>query len=41
MALDVTAQEDAREELNRHVRAHDETLNHVPMPLPFSVPTGS
>jgi signal transduction histidine kinase len=29
MALDVTAQEDAREELNRHVRAHDETLNHV------------
>lgn len=29
MAFDVTAQEDAREELNRHVRAHDETLNHV------------
>jgi signal transduction histidine kinase len=29
MALDVTAQEDARDELNRHVRAHDETLNHV------------
>jgi signal transduction histidine kinase len=29
MALDVTAQEDAREDLNRHVRAHDETLNHV------------
>ncbi|MEL6286256.1 MAG: ATP-binding protein, partial [Pseudomonadota bacterium] len=29
MAFDVTAQEDAREELNRHVKAHDETLNHV------------
>lgn len=29
MAFDVTAQEDAREELKRHVRAHDETLNHV------------
>ena len=29
MAFDVTAQENAREELNRHVRAHDETLNHV------------
>ena len=29
MALDVTAQEDAREQLNRHVKAHDETLNHV------------
>ncbi len=29
MAFDVTAQEDAREDLNRHVKAHDETLNHV------------
>ena len=29
MAFDVTAQENARDELNRHVRAHDETLNHV------------
>ncbi|MEM0987027.1 MAG: ATP-binding protein [Pseudomonadota bacterium] len=29
MAFDVTAQEDARDELNRHVKAHDETLNHV------------
>ncbi|MDP1555330.1 MAG: tyrosine protein kinase, partial [Hyphomonas sp.] len=29
MAFDVTMQENAREELNRHVRAHDETLNHV------------
>ncbi|MEO0982110.1 MAG: ATP-binding protein [Pseudomonadota bacterium] len=29
MALDVTAQEEAREELNNHVKAHDETLNHV------------
>lgn len=29
MAFDVTMQEIAREELNRHVRAHDETLNHV------------
>ncbi len=29
MAFDVTAQEAAREELNRHVKAHDETLNHV------------
>ena len=29
MALDVSAQEDAREELARHVKAHDETLNHV------------
>jgi PAS domain-containing protein len=29
MAFDVTEQENAREELNRHVRAHDETLNHV------------
>ncbi len=29
MAFDVTAQENAREELNRHVKAHDETLNHV------------
>ncbi len=29
MALDVTEQEAAREDLNRHVKAHDETLNHV------------
>ncbi len=29
MAFDVTDQEDAHEELNRHVKAHDETLNHV------------
>ena len=29
MAIDVSAQEDAREELARHVKAHDETLNHV------------
>ncbi|MBY9065619.1 PAS-domain containing protein [Hyphomonas sp. WL0036] len=29
MAFDVTEQENSREELNRHVRAHDETLNHV------------
>ena len=29
MALDVTAQEEAREELDRHVHAHSETLNHV------------
>ena len=29
MAFDVSEQETAREELNRHVRAHDETLNHV------------
>lgn len=29
MAFDVTEQENAREDLNRHVRAHDETLNHV------------
>lgn len=29
MAFDVTAQEDARAELGRHVKAHDETLNHV------------
>ncbi|MCL4156183.1 UNVERIFIED_CONTAM: hypothetical protein GTU68_017486 [Idotea baltica] len=29
MAFDVTAQENAREDLNRHVKAHDETLNHV------------
>ncbi|WP_084417963.1 PAS domain-containing sensor histidine kinase [Henriciella litoralis] len=29
MAFDVTEQEAAREDLNRHVRAHDETLNHV------------
>ena len=29
MAFDVTEQEEAREELNRHVKAHDETLNHV------------
>ena len=29
MALDVTDQETAREELDRHVKAHDETLNHV------------
>lgn len=29
MALDVSAQEDARETLARHVKAHDETLNHV------------
>lgn len=29
MAFDVTDQENAREELNRHVKAHDETLNHV------------
>ncbi len=29
MAFDVTAQEEAREELDRHVKAHDETLNHV------------
>lgn len=29
MALDVTDQEHAREQLDRHVKAHDETLNHV------------
>ncbi len=29
MAFDVTAQEEARAELGRHVKAHDETLNHV------------
>ena len=29
MAFDVTAQEKAREDLDRHVRAHDEALNHV------------
>jgi len=29
MAFDVTDQENAREELDRHVKAHDETLNHV------------
>lgn len=29
MAFDVTEQEAAREDLNRHVKAHDETLNHV------------
>ena len=29
MAFDVSEQETAREELNRHVKAHDETLNHV------------
>ncbi|MEL6258001.1 MAG: PAS-domain containing protein, partial [Pseudomonadota bacterium] len=29
MAFDVTEQEEAREELNRHVKAHDDTLNHV------------
>ncbi|WP_084396721.1 PAS domain-containing sensor histidine kinase [Henriciella aquimarina] len=29
MAFDVTEEEAAREELNRHVKAHDETLNHV------------
>ena len=29
MAFDVTAQQDASEELERHVKAHDETLNHV------------
>ena len=29
MAFDVTAQEEARTELGRHVKAHDETLNHV------------
>lgn len=29
MAFDVTEQENAREDLNRHVKAHDETLNHV------------
>jgi signal transduction histidine kinase len=29
MAFDVTEQEKAREALDRHVKAHDETLNHV------------
>ena len=29
MAFDVTEEEDAREELDRHVQAHGETLNHV------------
>ena len=29
IAFDVSEQEAARDELNRHVRAHDETLNHV------------
>lgn len=29
MAFDVTEEVDAKEELQRHVRAHDETLNHV------------
>ena len=29
MAFDITEEEAAREDLNRHVKAHDETLNHV------------
>ena len=29
IAFDVTDQENVREELDRHARAHDETLNHV------------
>lgn len=29
MAFDVTEEVDAKEDLQRHVRAHDETLNHV------------
>ena len=29
MAFDVTDQERARDELDKHVKAHDETLNHV------------
>ncbi len=29
MAFDVTAQEKARDDLDKHVKAHDETLNHV------------
>lgn len=29
MAFDVTEQERARDELDKHVQAHDETLNHV------------
>ena len=29
MAFDVTEQEEAREDLDRHVQAHGETLNHV------------
>jgi len=29
MAFDVTEQERARDDLDKHVRAHDETLNHV------------
>ncbi|MEO1642044.1 MAG: ATP-binding protein [Pseudomonadota bacterium] len=29
MAFDVTEQEKARDDLDRHVKAHDETLNHV------------
>lgn len=29
MAFDVTDEVDAKEDLQRHVRAHDETLNHV------------
>jgi signal transduction histidine kinase len=29
MAFDITEQETARETLDKHVRAHDETLNHV------------
>ena len=29
MAFDVTEQERAREDLDKHVKAHDETLNHV------------
>ena len=29
MAFDVTEQEKARDELDKHVKAHDETLNHV------------
>lgn len=29
MAFDVTEQERARDELDKHVKAHDETLNHV------------
>jgi signal transduction histidine kinase len=29
MAFDVTEQEQARDDLDKHVKAHDETLNHV------------
>ncbi len=29
MAFDVTEEVDAKEDLQRHVRAHDETLNHI------------